>query len=479
MRPSTRLRHAASLAAFCLVAAGCFRDDYPSGCELGTVPCLRNGGDSSAAESGDDTSDSGSIIDEGLDAFDSPQAETMVDGAGETDDATVCAAEERRCSSTGKAVEICNTARTGFIVEATCEIGCTAAASCLQVRHVSAGVAVSCAVLSDGGLRCWGYDSGNLGMGPVGAYPKPIPIAGVSGAVDVANNGDFICARIEDGTARCWGNNDSGQLGDGTTTARASPKPVSGLSSIVQISVGLFHGCAQLDDGSLRCWGDNDRGQVGDGSSSRRLLPTPVPLANVKEIALGSYHSCARLADTTVWCWGLNMYGQLGDGTTTNRSKPTKVAGLSGVAQISASSHSTCARLIDGTVRCWGGNSKGQLGDGTTTDSSTPVVVSGVTAASSVVLGGTFACAGVPSGQVCWGSNSEGQLGDGTTAQHLTPAAAATSLSGSGILQIAPGGYHVLARASERLFAWGGNTVGQLGTGMITPRELAPAKVAW
>ena len=37
---------------------------------------------------------------------------------------------------------------------------------------------------------------------------------------------------------------------------------------------GGFHNCARLNDGTVRCWGDNDWGQVGDGTP--RFVPAPV-----------------------------------------------------------------------------------------------------------------------------------------------------------------------------------------------------------
>ncbi|MBK6534769.1 MAG: hypothetical protein IPF99_36100 [Deltaproteobacteria bacterium] len=57
------------------------------------------------------------------------------------------------------------------------------------------------------------------------------------------------------GTVQCWGANDLGQLGDGSTTTRLSPVMVMGLSNAVEIAAGYNHTCARLMDGSVRCWG--------------------------------------------------------------------------------------------------------------------------------------------------------------------------------------------------------------------------------
>jgi hypothetical protein len=47
---------------------------------------------------------------------------------------------------------------------------------------------------------------------------------------------------------------------------RPSPPP----DGATQISLGLSHGCARMSDGTAWCWGDNDKGQLGDRTTVRR-----------------------------------------------------------------------------------------------------------------------------------------------------------------------------------------------------------------
>jgi alpha-tubulin suppressor-like RCC1 family protein len=147
-----------------------------------------------------------------------------------------------------------------------------------------------------------------------------------------------------------------------------------------QLALGWFHSCARLGDGTVKCWGDNGVGQLGDGTTTNSSTPVAVQgLSGAVEIAAGGLHSCARLGDGTVKCWGNNFSGELGDVTGTySSSTPVVVQGLSGAVEIAAGNWHSCARLGDGTVKCWGGNSDGQLGDGTDTISPTPVVVQGL-----------------------------------------------------------------------------------------------------
>jgi len=156
----------------------------------------------------------------------------------------------------------------------------------------------------------------------------------------------------------------------------AGAGPVPGLAGVVEIMAGNSHMCARLTDGTLRCWGSNTWGALGDGTTTERDSPVAVMgLTGAVEIAAGSGHTCARLTDALMRCWGWNAYGQLGDGTAGERHLPGPTIALSGLVEIAAGGNDTCARLTDGSMHCWGSNEYGKLGDGTTTERHTPVPV--------------------------------------------------------------------------------------------------------
>jgi alpha-tubulin suppressor-like RCC1 family protein len=247
--------------------------------------------------------------------------------------------------------------------------------------EVALGLYHSCARKQDGTLWCWGRNgSGQLGDGTTVQKSSPVQVSALGPvAVEVALGADHSCARKQDGTLWCWGYNGSGQLGDGTTVNKSSPVQVSALgTAVVEVALGVAHSCARKQDGTLWCWGNNGSGELGDGSTVNKPSPVQVSALGTAavEVALGADHSCARKQDGTLWCWGDNFYGQLGDGTTANKLSPVEVTALgTTVIEVALGSAHSCARKQDGTLWCWGNNGSGQLGDGTTVNKPLPVQV--------------------------------------------------------------------------------------------------------
>src|SRR3954447_8904785 len=67
------------------------------------------------------------------------------------------------------------------------------------------------------------------------------------------------CARLADGTVRCWGNRPTQMLtAEDPTQARYDVRPrlVPGLQNVVGLSSSLVRDCALHSDRTVSCWSD-------------------------------------------------------------------------------------------------------------------------------------------------------------------------------------------------------------------------------
>jgi alpha-tubulin suppressor-like RCC1 family protein len=152
---------------------------------------------------------------------------------------------------------------------------------------VSAGIFVTCAVAATGGASCWGLNN----------FESP---------------GDHYRGLL--------GNN------DGSTEFSMVPVTVvaddtgAALEGVRQIGVGQVSTCARMRDGSLRCWGDGAARDLSTDKLTFSAVPVPVfsdsgvPLTGASRVSDGAGFTCALLQPGAVVCWGDDAYGQLGDG---------------------------------------------------------------------------------------------------------------------------------------------------------------------
>lgn len=345
-----------------------------------------------------------------------------------------------------------------------------------RVTQLSVGYSHTCARMSDGTARCWGRnDDGRLGNGTTNPSPTPVTVSGLTNVAQISAGGFHTCARRTDGSVWCWGLNTDGQLGNGTSgTNRSLPVQVLGLpSAATAIETGTYHSCAITATGTY-CWGWGANGRLGDGSTTSMFNPmAPVNTgANIiGQISAGVAHTCARYTSGNLVCWGRNTDRQIGSyllfGDT---SLPTNVLNSNGSNRtgtfIGAGAEFSCA-LAGNSIYCWGNNDYYQLGTTALTVSESPVQVSGTYSFLSV--GERHAC-GYQNGTIsCWGNNQEGRLGDGTTTDRHIPVQVAIT----GAQDVQAGGTHTCARLNTGgVKCWGRNSDGQLGNGTLIDSSL-------
>lgn len=82
---------------------------------------------------------------------------------------------------------------------------------------ITAGGFHACVLLSSGSAQCWGLNRwGQLCNGSIKAYASntPIPVSGTGALVRLEAGYAHTCALLSDGAMRCWGLDNEGQLGN-------------------------------------------------------------------------------------------------------------------------------------------------------------------------------------------------------------------------------------------------------------------------
>jgi alpha-tubulin suppressor-like RCC1 family protein len=360
--------------------------------------------------------------------------------------------------------------------------------SVASTNYVDSGSGSDCGLLSTGKVDCWGANgSGQLGNGTTtNDSDMPVAVTGISDAKAVASDtyGNSFCAVLSTGGMKCWGANNEGQLGNGTTTTSDMPVSVKNITTATAVigGGGGFDGfCALLSTKHIDCWGYGFSGELGDGATMSSDVPVAVhTITNASALISGDAGFCALLSTSHVDCWGDNTYGELGRATPkANYSDvPGAVTGITDAKTVASGDlGSYCAVLSTGQVKCWGDNSYGVLGRGTTTNSDVPVAVTGISdakAAASDGDGESF-CAVLSTGHMsCWGFNNYGQLGNGTNMNSSVPVSVSNITTAAALVGGTEYGFCALLTTSH-VDCWGFNFYGELGNGTETSSEVPVA----
>lgn len=201
----------------------------------------------------------------------------------------------------------------------------------------------------------------------------------------------------------------------------------------------------------------------------------------------GDYH-CYNGDGNCSNAWGVNIptlnYAVDGSGWTTLPAPREVYGGYTDWTKIYSGAGHSCG-LRGNTAYCWGENNNGQLGTGNNTDLLIPgLVAGGYTDWVALAMGGInettqveHTCGVRSNGRLyCWGHNGDGQLGSNNNTSYNAP----NEVNGATTdwAMVSAGAWHTCAlKTTGRLYCWGWGNNGALGTGSYTTR-LIPFEVS-
>jgi len=354
--------------------------------------------------------------------------------------------------------------------------------------------APTCAPLKRGGVGCCTPTPDGAehrfrcpSHGKAELQAKPVPIPGLAGVAAIADGGYTRCARLVDGTVRCWGSNDDGELGLGAypdTSALTVWIHGAGSEGVGVIPAGVKgdHRCARFADGSVRCAPLKEKFEGPECRAKARgtavymecaegalpaeamchYAPAPVrvtALQDVAQLAGASRRFCAVTSGGSVRCWGRNANGEINPRRASyGLPLPTELALPLPAVQVSIGSNGGCALLQDATAHCW------MASGGSRREPSGPVPLQRSVA--QVVGDAARGCVRHTSGWAeCWA------VGWGVKS---TPWIHPLQLPGlDAVTDIALGNHFGCAVQRGEVWCWGANRRRQLGDGTTESRETA------
>lgn len=228
-----------------------------------------------------------------------------------------------------------------------------------NARRVFAGDMHACAILADGGVRCWGDNDGGQ-TGGASTYVSaarelalPNDVPAVRGATELALGHATSCALLGSREVACFGNaaTPEHQRGRGQTNEQPLVLKQLGTFDDVTAMQGTFCG---VRDGDVLCWGD--LWSIVSGAHARTDAPRSLGLHGAKRVRLGQSHGCALTTDGAISCFGHDYSGALGHAAARSydASPPEAVGGVPRAVDLAVGSAMSCAIAKDAEVWCWG-----------------------------------------------------------------------------------------------------------------------------
>lgn len=334
---------------------------------------------------------------------------------------------------------------------------------------VAAGYYSSLAIQTDGSLWAWGDNAqGQLGVGTLTSLSSPVKV-GTSTWLKAATSTSLSVGIKTGGTLWAWGN-----LNAFTSYGQVST-PVQIGSENVWKDVRCGYHCILLikNDDSIWSLGVNYAGQLGVPTAD--VFSTPVQMGtatNWKKIAAKDFTGVIALkTDNTLWNWGW-QYPAANQAYADYRLKtPVQVGTGTDWSDIDSCGGNMMALKSNGTLWSWGldREKSGWVGSHGTT--STPVQVGTATNWVSFALSQTCAY-GVRSNGTLWSwgtaATGYGELGQ-AGATILSPKQIGSDTDWA---TVAARTFNTYALKTDgKLYAWGYNFAGMLGTNDGTNRS--------
>eukprot|EP00656_Telonema_subtile_P054896 TRINITY_DN8312_c0_g1_i2.p1 TRINITY_DN8312_c0_g1~~TRINITY_DN8312_c0_g1_i2.p1 ORF type:complete len:412 (-),score=94.36 TRINITY_DN8312_c0_g1_i2:106-1341(-) len=184
--------------------------------------------------------------------------------------------------------------------------------------------------------------------------------------------------------------------------------------------------------------------------------------------------------------WGCGEYGRLGLGSEDSVDKPGPATDLNeAVVQFSAGGYHTAAVTVEGHLYVWGRGARGQLGQMCADDCFSPIRTVGVGLGciqkeriSSVSCGWYHTLAVTEDGRLfSWGLNEDGQLGTGETRDRPLPTPLELMEEVVVIQVCAARSTSGAVSLEGHAYTWGTGQHGQLGLGSAHVKNVPPARI--
>ena len=279
--------------------------------------------------------------------------------------------------------------------------------------------------------------------------------------------------------------------------------------AVMDIQAGLKHTVGIKTNGTIWSFGDNTYGQLGLGETANTEYGEPQEITTIPEgvkftkISVGKNHTLVLDTNGFVYSFGSNSNGQLGldisvgTGIGSNSARPVKIEGLSNIVKIVAYENRSMAVDKDGNLYVWGeGYSKNPEKVGFYTkvvDITGRLVLSeygtvwnmtdltqkipGITNIVEIASGDSHNLALKADGKVySWGNNAYGQLGTGNTTANNEPVAVHDILHPIESIKCGQYSSYLLTKNGE-VYSFGRNTNNSLGQNTTDKHISTPTKI--